>query len=373
MKSLLPSTQALLQAILGPEDRQVPAIQQWQAITALERLEPGQFQLLPLIHQQVEALASDHPWLPRIKGIYRRTRFANQLALKAAAEALQILERAGLPALLIGPAALALTVYTDQRPRLIGVPQVLVPIAERLAAMRALCAAGWQAAPQSGDLAAPRLARWQAGQRLHRPLSAKDGLVVYLCWHALPLAPVPAWSTQWFARSVPLGSPFIQARTLAPTDQLFQALAAEPALEWIALVDGQRILSRDAIDWAQLVFMAEASQLALMLAERLAMMQALGVQVPGQHLAQLRRARVPGYAATAWRLDQIAPWERTAWQRLRLGYAGFRQCAAAQGLAPHPGNFYAYVRTRLASDSLCATLKQGLRRITTPIPLPHGY
>ena len=195
MKPPSPSTRALLQAVLGPEQVNPQAIERWQAETDIERLEVGQFQLLPLVYQQMELVAADHPWLPRLKGVYRRTWMANQLARRAAADALQVLAAAGLPALLIGPAALALTVYADPATRPIGAPQVLTPTVDRLAAIRALTAAGWQPSPRTA-LAAVRCERWQAGHLFVKPLAGKEALQVRLCWHGLPLAPAPAWSAQ---------------------------------------------------------------------------------------------------------------------------------------------------------------------------------
>ncbi len=72
-------------------------------------------------------------------------------------------------------------------------------------------------------------------------------------------------------------------------------------------------------------------------------------------------------------MDQVNPWERTVWQRLQLSYAGFRQRAAAQGIAPHAGAFYDYLRTQMGTASLSATLGRGLSKIATRPPLPHGY
>jgi hypothetical protein len=240
--------------------------------------------------------------------------------------------------------------------------------------MRALTAAGWQPSPQTAALPAPRYERWQAGHLFVKPLAGKEGLQVRLCWHGLPLAPALAWSAQWFDRAATLASQAMPARTLDPTDQLLQALTAGPALELIPLVDGQRLITRYPIDWPRLVHMARQSRLTRMVGERLALMQGMGaLQLPGQWLAELQRAASPGYANAAWRLDQINPWERTAAQRLRLSYAGFRQRAAAQGVVPHPGNFYDYLRTQMGTDSLSATLIRGLRRVTTPLSLPHGY
>ncbi|NCC37048.1 MAG: hypothetical protein EOM24_34335, partial [Chloroflexia bacterium] len=370
--NLSPSTQALLHAVLHPDEPHPQALQTWLAATELNRLEPGQFNLLPLIVPQIQRIAPDHPWLPRIKGIYRRVWYANQRALRAVSACLEVLEAVGQPALLFGPAALALTVYADQAQTLrpIGVPQVLVPTEDRGTAIQVLSAAGWQPCPPTSRLTEPRFARWQAGYLFARPSANQDVDQVRLCWHALPQAPLAAWSKQWFERAIPLAHASLQARTLDPTDQLLQALTVGPALEVISLVDATRLIARSPIDWPRLVAMATQSQLAFVLHEQLATMRALGVtDVPAPILAELALIDVPPYARALWHLDQIRPWERTARQRMQLSYALFRQCAAMQGVAPHPGHLYAYLRTRLATDSLPATLKRILQRLTTRLPL----
>lgn len=373
MKPLSSSTQALLQAVLTPAANPY-ALERWLAETNIERLEAGQSQLLPLVYPQMEQIASDHPWLPRLKGVYRRTWFANQLAIKAAHDVLDVLAMAGQPALLGGPLSLALTVYADPATRPIGAPLVVTPTTARLAAIRALMAAGWQPSPSMDALTTARFERWQDGYLFIKPLSGKESLQVRLCWHVLSPAPSPAWRTQWFDRAVSLTTESIQAHTLAPTEQLLQALTAGPALELIPLVDGHRLITQHPIDWPRFVRLAVQSRLTLMLVERLALIQEMGgLQLPDQVLPELQQAESPGYAETAWQLDQINPWERSAWLRLKLSYAVFRQRAAAQGIAPYPSAFYDYLRVHLGTDSLGATLGRGLGRLTTPLPLPHGY
>ncbi|NCC36261.1 MAG: hypothetical protein EOM24_30260 [Chloroflexia bacterium] len=372
--NLSPSTQALLQAVLHPDETPPQALQTWLAATELNRLEPGQFNLLPLLYPQLQRSAAEHPWLPRIKGIYRRVWYANQRALKAASDVLQVLEASGQAALLIGPAALALTFYDTQALRPVGVPQVLVPTEDRGRAIQTLSAAGWQPSPPTASLTSERFVRWQAGHLFSRPTANQHVDQVRLCWHVLPRAPLPAWNKQWFARAVTLTSPSITARTLDPTDQLLHALADGPALEVIPLVDATRLSANAPIDWPRLVAMASQSHLASILSERLAIIEALGARdVPTSILAELTHIDVPAYARTLWHLDLIPPWERTARQRIQLNYASFRQTAAMQHLAPHPGHLYAYLRTRLATDSLPATLKRSLQRLTTRLPLPHGF
>ncbi len=291
MKPLSPSTQALLQAVLAP-DTNPEAIARWLAATDFERLEAGQFLLLPLVYRQMERMAAEHPWLPRLKGIFRRTWFANQLALRAAEDALRVLAAAGQPALLVGPAALALTVYTDPGTRPIGVAQVLTPTADRLAAIRALTADGWQPAPLTDDLTTARCERWLAGHLFVKPFSGKETFQVRLCWHALPQSPAPEWSAQWFERTAPIASESIQARTLDPTDQLLQALTAGPAYELMPLVDGQRLITLHSIDWPRFVRMARQSCLTRMVSDRLALMREVGaLQLPDLLLAELRLPR----------------------------------------------------------------------------------
>ncbi|PDV97069.1 nucleotidyltransferase family protein [Candidatus Chloroploca asiatica] len=372
--NLSPSTQALLHAVLRPEETYPQAVQTWLATTELNRLEPGQFHLLPLIVPQLQRIAPKHPWLPRIKGIYRRVWYANQRAIRAASDVWQVFDAVGQSALLLGPAALALTVYDTQALRPIGVPQVLVPTEDRGTAIQTLSAAGWQPSPPTASLTNERFVRWQAGYLFSRPTANQHVDQVRLCWHALPYAPLAAWGSQWFERAVPLAHASLQAQTLDPTDQLLQALTTGPALELIPLVDATRLIARSPIDWSRLVAMAAQSQLAFMLHEQLATMRALGVtDVPAPILAELALIDVPPYARALWHLDLIPPWERTARQRIQLNYAIFQQTAAMQHLAPHPGHLYAYLRTRLATDTLRATLKRSLQRLTTRLPLPHGY
>jgi hypothetical protein len=68
----------------------------------LERLELGSFPVLPLVHRQLVQLGIDDPYLPRLRGIRRRTWALNRLGLDALAPALRALEDAGAEPVVVG-------------------------------------------------------------------------------------------------------------------------------------------------------------------------------------------------------------------------------------------------------------------------------
>jgi len=71
----------LLQAALQNQSEALTAFAAWQGTVDIDDLPPGQFELLPLLYRNMQrAGLEEHPWLPRLKGIYRRAWYANQLA-----------------------------------------------------------------------------------------------------------------------------------------------------------------------------------------------------------------------------------------------------------------------------------------------------
>lgn len=120
------SNQKLLQAVLLPDSEGLAAFQQWRTSANLDALPAEQYPLLPLLHGRLTTWQVEDPWLGRIKGIYRRTWYANQLALNTLAELLAALAAAGIPAVIGGGAALALTCYPEPAARPIYNPEVFV-------------------------------------------------------------------------------------------------------------------------------------------------------------------------------------------------------------------------------------------------------
>ena len=83
--------------------------------------------LLPMVYRGLTDEAADDPDLPRLRGVHRRTWFANQLRFQALGRGLRLLTDAGVETLVLKGAAWALTAYPDAGLRPMHDCDVLVP------------------------------------------------------------------------------------------------------------------------------------------------------------------------------------------------------------------------------------------------------
>ena len=153
--SCLPSPEQslLLQAALldGPQ-----AVEAWRAwrrrVNAVrEYLDLGSFHLLPLVYHNLKGLGFRDDFTGRLAGIHRKTWVGNQRILQMPAEVLQILETEGIPALLVGDAALVLRHYPDLGARPVTAPSVVIPAEHARRGETSLLANGWMPRGGTGD------------------------------------------------------------------------------------------------------------------------------------------------------------------------------------------------------------------------------
>jgi hypothetical protein len=211
-----------------------------------DQLDEGSHGVLPLVYSALARTGVDDPLLPRLKGIYRKAWFGNQLLLDAARRPLIRLADEGAEPLLLHGAAMLAGYYPEVGQRRIPFVDVAVPEAVAEAALRSLSRSGWTRHPDAPPTGFPA------------PLVDVDGRMLVL--HAgLPEAlRIPGGDGQaelWGrARLVDVsGAP---GRVMAPTDQLLSACAVGPDVfltpqaQWLS---DAAILARDAaIDWAAL-------------------------------------------------------------------------------------------------------------------------
>ena len=76
----------LLLVALGDPDSAAEAWKSLPASFSLDDLEPGSFELLPLVYRNVAQTDPADPLLPRLKGIYRRSWVKNNLLLGRTSE-----------------------------------------------------------------------------------------------------------------------------------------------------------------------------------------------------------------------------------------------------------------------------------------------
>ena len=282
-----PSQHHLLRAALVTDrEAAADALARWTASTALDNVDLASARLAPLLYRNLERLGIAHPYAPRLKGLYRRFWYHNELLLDAARDAICSLASAGMPVVLLKGAAIAVSLC-EHALRPMQDVDLLVKRIDFRAALGVLQRDGWHLDPFRDPEAhlvfqhAVRLRRGPAEVDLHWTAAwgMFDAEGEREFWRA--------------ARRVTFRGE--QALVLAAPDQMLQmfvhatlANGPIPPIRWVA----DAVLIRRAaatFDWDRLVRMAalrRQSLAAMRCVEYLA--TGLGVEVPGGVLRDLR-------------------------------------------------------------------------------------
>lgn len=325
----MPTSSLLLRAALlsGTEARD--AFQSWQSVIDLDNLPPGQSTLSPLLYRNLQSLNIDHPWLPRLKGLYRRSWYANQLALRTLDAVINVLNASGTPTRIMGGAALARNLYPEAALRPIQSLEILVPPAMIGDALHQLQAAGWQRQPPF--LAFEQIPCWLPGQRL----TGVQGLTLLLMWTALPDAPDAGRELERRAWAKPRLLAHSNSPTLDSTSQLVHACLAAADGGLIHLVDAAVLIRQNDIDWPWLSAIAQQHRLGLPLAQALSsLVETRVVAIPAPVLQELEQIPARNYERRSWQAGLIPPPQRTLLQRIGRRYARYRRTLDYFDLAP---------------------------------------
>jgi hypothetical protein len=186
-----------------------------------DRLDEGSHGLLPLVYRALVAAGVEDPLMPRLKGIYRKAWFANQLLIDALRQPLGRLDYEGAEPILLHGAALMTGFYPERALRRIPCLDVAVRPGTEERALRGLERSGWTRHPEGdGTFPVPLL---DAGGRL---------LLLHAGLPEAMLAPALADGGQeavW-ARAREIDVAGFAARVLEPTDQLLSVCAVGPDL-----------------------------------------------------------------------------------------------------------------------------------------------
>jgi hypothetical protein len=327
----------LLRAALNVDHDGRAAWERWKRGGGdVERLDRASYRLLPLLYRSLSAGGVDDPELPRLKGVYRRFWYTNQLLYRRAAEALGALADAGLETLVLKGAALSALHYRDPGARPMDDVDILVRTPSAAAAIGVLRSAGWTL---KSELSVDRLVRSRHAQ----PLVHADGTNLDLHWRAFPRA---ARDDDIWRAAVPVTVGGVSSRALAPADQLLHVcvhgLGLVPAPgRWVADAVTVTRAAGDRLDWSRLVQQAVARRATLLMHGALRYLRdAFALPVPETTLAALRA--VP----TTW----MERWEqKRALRPQRLGDGYMVLWDIHRGLrkgshdAPNPGGYLSFL------------------------------
>lgn len=290
--SVTAAQRLVLRAALLPGADGVAAWREWRRTADLDTLDRGSTRLLPLLWHNLLANGVSDPWMPRFKGIYRHTWFANQVWMRRVRQVQARLAGRGIQPLALKGIALAHVAYPNPGLRPMDDLDLLVAPDESAAALDALADDGWRS-----PLARPDLVL----QVVHGvELVSPGGEHLDLHGHLFQGSLLGELDARRRARAATLALPDGPLSVLEPTDQLLHVLvhgveSDPPAPRWLAdallLVRGQA----PSIDWPRLVDDAAAESRGVALAgalrELVDVFGAEHVPVADPTLARLRARR----------------------------------------------------------------------------------
>ena len=282
-----------MRAALLPADAGLAAWRAWRRDADLDEIDRGSARLLPLLWFNLLANGVRDPWVPRFKGIYRHSWFANQVWMRRVREVQALLAAVGSEPVFLKGIALANGYYANPGLRPMDDLDVLIPVDCVDAGLAALAAGGWRS-----TVAQPQLVlRTVHAVELLSTGSANLDLHAHLLQGSLDAR----LDARRRARAMTLTLADGPLTVLEPTDQLLHVLvhgveSDPPAPRWLAdaLVVMRR---RSEIDWLRLMADAAAESRSLAVAQALDELVEVfgrdGVPVPDAVLIAQRRHRRP--------------------------------------------------------------------------------
>jgi hypothetical protein len=325
----------LVAALAEPE----AAEQAWRSLPpsfTIEALEPGSFEALALVYQNLSAAGFADATHGKLKGIYRRSWLKNQLLLQRSRDTDAALSAAGIRALFLEGPTLALRYYPELGLRPASFVHVLVNREDADAAVAPFLAAGWTDQSTPGHV--PRNPRFFGDDDGHIGVLRTSIASDFILKGDHGAAQAPIWEG---AERQDLGD--VELLVPNSTDLLLAVCSlgarrtSGPSVQWI--LDAAMILRGEGgVDGPRLLELARGSGQELRLRDSLEYLTALpGIQAPEGVLPELEAIRLHGR------------------QRLAHSFAG----GALHRLGPAP---------ELVSDHLAATRHKSAIRTVTGFP-----
>ena len=281
--------------------------------------------LLPLVYRQLDRLGIEDPGLPKLRGIYRRTWYMNQLLLDRLKGTLEAVKAGGGDPLVVSSWELPLRYYGDLGLRSVASLHLLVRPDRVARSAQALFDHGW-AGPL--DPSTP-FVRSRHNARYER--ANGDRCILY--WRLFHEFSDPVRGIEpddLWEQPIDLELRGVPARALNPTDELLNVCVGGarpsnwPTVIWVADAIAVMRARDSAIDWERVVRQARSLRATLRVHDALSFLrEELDAPVPADVLDELRQARtsrreVLAHRAGGTRLGPLGPTPDTLTRFLRL-------------------------------------------------------
>lgn len=282
-----PSQHQLLVAALAEPEAAVRAWRLVQPQLDLEHLEPGSFELLPLVHRNLSSGGHDDALMPRLKGIYRRAWVKNHLLLERLKDTVEVLEGARIRSLVVEGPTTAARYYPDAGLRPTSFLQLLVDRESEQHALARLPRARWTLEPGGHTGGSHALSDGEGSGCVLRTSLAYD----FVARNGQEYEPL--WQG-----AQPQDAAGCTVLVPCPTDALLASCVMgarhTPArsIQWLA--DTAMIIRAGGIDWERLIDLGAERSQALRLRHALDYLSALpGVEVPREATTRLGSIGAP--------------------------------------------------------------------------------
>jgi hypothetical protein len=359
-----PVLEDLLRAVVLADNRWRDAWIRWRENADLDRLSPGAYRLLPLLHRRLKSEQITDPWMGRLQGIYRYTWARNQVLLRDAARAARVLHDAGIPVMLIKGAAMILSQYHDAGLCPTVDMDILVPDTQILAAIRGLRDFGFSATGRyEGDLP-ERFVRVGFSHAFRSP----QGNEVDLHWHLLYFRSYAGADDSCWRNAIRGELSGVPVFLPSPTDLLFHAClhglfwSDTSNLRWVA--DACTLLRAAPIDWDCLAGYAEWPGAALPLNLALQYLRSfIEIDIPADAARKIKSAQVT--SADRWVFMTYSGKESLLWNTLSIWFRHTRfSRPKPAGLLPALAGLPAFLVTYWALPSVWHVPAIAWRKIT---------
>jgi len=255
-----PSQEILLRAVLGEGERAVKAWREWMERIDMDRLDPGSFRLLPLLHENLKAAGVDDPRLALYRGVARHFWYRNRILFHRASLVLAAFQQRSIPALVLKGGALIGSFYRHGGLRPMGDFDVLVPFSRAREAAAVLREQGWR--PAAGLPEEPDDVFLAVLARHHFMDTA--GFSIDLHWSLYRENTSFDSDDEFWRGALPHTILGVPCRRLQPADQLLHVCKhglewdPTPTVRWV--VDAARILTVSEVCWER--FLEQTARLS---------------------------------------------------------------------------------------------------------------
>lgn len=290
----------LLHAALDDEPGAARAWEAWKSRVDIERLDVGSHRLLPLLYRNLQTHGVQDPVLARIKGVYRRTWYENQLLFNRLSNLLCSLNRAGFRTMVLKGVAISLGHYREIGARPMEDFDVLVPFRDGPRCIPFVKDLGCRELEKAVDIETLMATQHSCG------FVDAAGTHFDLHWNILFRNLGENADDDFWRQAVPLEVNGEKTLMLCPTDQLLHVCSHGamwnpiPPIRWVA--DSLMILKSSAIDWSRLLMVTRKTGQTHAAIDTLRYLrERFGAPVPPGLLEDLRRTRTPFLQRSTYR------------------------------------------------------------------------